>query len=44
MARFNIIEAIRERADWNAVALVEGARTLTYRELLDREEARSGAR
>ena len=39
MARFNIIEAIRERADLNAVALVQGARTLTYRELLERCDA-----
>lgn len=35
MAVLNIIDAIRHRCDPQAVALVQGSRQLTYRELLD---------
>lgn len=36
MARFNIIEAIRERAQPEAIALIQGGRSMTFRELFER--------
>ncbi len=36
MSSFNIIQAIRERADAEAIALVQGERALSYRGLFDR--------
>ena len=36
MARFNIIEAIRERAQPEAIALIQGGRFVTFRELFER--------